>query len=107
MIALSDKLKELGFHNADNSEIWLHGNNDLELSEQKVTKDTPLQIGANNGLISVYDENGEAWLIPWQELPEGEKDKLIGEYGLNEGGYVPHSHDYRHWRKEVALVDYN
>ena len=48
----------------------------------------------NNGVIVVYDQIGEPWIIRCQHLGDREMDALIREHGIVEAFvHVPHSND--------------
>jgi len=69
--------------------------------EVYVVRKTPRTYDSNNGVVVIYDEAGRPWIMAAKEIAAHAVYKLIEEFDLKRGAYVPHSNDSGHFVRVV------
>ncbi len=98
-LTLSKQLEDLGFFNA----LGTH-----ETSGRRVQKDTSCSIGYRNGVLVIYDENGEPWIMTnhHPRFREAEQAHYCRRLDSWNAVWVPHTNDGGQFVNEVLPTLY-
>lgn len=72
--------------------------------EVYVVRGEPRTFDTNNGVVVIYDEDGRPWVMAAKNVVgvvSHGVQKLIVEFNIKRGAYVPHSNDSGHFVREV------
>lgn len=94
-MGISHSLKEFGFHEAVGTI------EKVSLKEQVVVakREAKLTFDTNNGVMAVYDEDGQPWLLTLDRITP-EIAEWLKTSELTRGAYVPHSNDGGHYIRQ-------